>query len=135
VILLRGAYIIISTLCSSLESLLLPSPKGKEEDNSLICQWKKRKRIRSIIEIMHIKERDTLLGRDLPLSTTGVILALEVSIVKPKGVEEILEVFPALLYWTIRACNDLKIGEYIKDRSSSLQNILKDHLALSNSWT
>ena len=53
-ILLRGACIIISTSRSSSESWSLPTPEGKEGDG-LTYRWKKRKRVRSIIETMHIK--------------------------------------------------------------------------------
>jgi len=56
----------------------------------------------------------------------------EVSIIGPEGAGGTIEVFPALSHQTIRVCRDLKTGGYIKDRSSSLQNISKDCLALPN---
>jgi len=132
VILLREAYIIISTSRSSLESLSLPPPEGKGGEG-LTCRWKKRKRIRSMIETIHKKGIDTLVGRDLPLSAMEGMLEPEVSIVGPEGAGGTLEVFPALSHWIIRVCRDLKTGEYIKDESSSLRNVSKDHLALPNS--
>ena len=61
-ILLRGACIIISTSCSSSESLSLPPLEGKGEEG-LTCRWKKRKRIRNIIETIH-KKRDRYLSRE-----------------------------------------------------------------------
>jgi len=84
---------------------------------------------------VHIKRIDTLVGRDLPLSATEGMPEPEISIVELEGAEETLEVFPALSHWTIKVCRDLKTGGYIKDRSSSLQNVSKDRLALPNSWT
>jgi len=131
-ILLRGACIIISTLCSSSESWSLPTSESKGEDG-LTCRWKKRKRVRSIIETKHIKWIDTLVGRDLPLSAMEGMLEPEVSIVGQEGAGGTLEVFPALSHWIIRACRDLKTGGYIKDGSSSLRNISKDRLALPKS--
>jgi len=95
VILLRGVCTIISTSCSSSESWSLPPPEGKGGDG-LTCKWKKKKRIRSIIETVHIKGIDTLVGRDLPLSAMEGMLELEVSIVEPEGAGGTLEVFPAL---------------------------------------
>jgi len=53
-ILLREVYIIISTSHSSSESWSLLTPEGKGGDG-LTCRWKKRKRVRSIIETVHIK--------------------------------------------------------------------------------
>jgi len=94
-ILLRGAYIIISTSRSSSESWSLPTSEGKGGDG-LTCRWKKRKRVRSIIETMHTKWIDTLVGRDLPLSAMEGMPEPEVSIVEPERAEETLEVFPAL---------------------------------------
>jgi len=73
---------------------LLP-PEGKGGDG-LTCGWKERKRIRSIIEIMYMKEIDTLVGRDLPLSATEKTLEPEASIIEPEGAGGTLEVFPAL---------------------------------------
>jgi len=61
------------------------------------------------------------------------MLEPEVSIVGQEGAGGTLEVFLALSHWTIRVCRDLKTGGYIKDRSSSLQNVSKDRLALPNS--
>jgi len=110
----------------------LPTPKGKGGDG-LTCRWKKRERVRSIIETMHIKWIDTLVGRGLLLSAMEETLEPEVSIVEPERVGGTLEVFPALSHWIIRVCRDLKTEGYIKDRSSSLRNISKDHLALPNS--
>jgi len=131
-ILLRGACIIISTSRSSSESWSLPTPEGKEGDG-LTYRWKKRKRVRSIIETMHIKWIDTLVERNLPLSAMEGTPEPEVSIVEPERAGETLEVFPALSHWIIRVCRDLKTGGYIKDRLSSLRNISKDCLALPNS--
>ena len=131
-ILLREACIIISTSCSSSESLALLPPEGKGE-NGLTCKWKKRKRIKSIIETAHIKGIDTLVERDLPLSAIEGTLEPEVFIVEPEGARGTLEVFPALSHWTIRACRDLKTGGYIKYGLSSLRNVSKDRLALPNS--
>jgi len=131
-ILLRGACIIISTERSSLESLSLPLPKGKGGEG-LTCRWKKRKRIRSIIETIHKKGIDTLVGRDLPLSAMEGMLEPKVSIVGQERAGGTLEVFLALSHWIIRVCRDLKTGGYIKNGSSSLQNISKDRLALPNS--
>jgi len=110
----------------------LPPPEGKGGEG-LTCRWKKRKRIRNIIETIHKKGIDTLVGRDLPLSAMEGMLEPEVSIVGQEGAGGTLEVFLALSHWTIRVCRDLKTGGYIKDRSSSLQNVSKDRLALPNS--
>jgi len=131
-ILLRGACIITSTSRSSSESLSLPPPEGKGGEG-LTCRWKKRKRIRNIIETVHKKGIDTLVERDLPLSAMEGILEPEVSIIGQEGAGGTLEVFPILSHWTIRVCRDLKTEGYIKDGSSSLQNISKDRLALPNS--
>ena len=95
VILLKGACIIISTSRSSSESWSLLTPEGKGGDG-LTCRWKKRKRVRSIIETEHIKWIDTLVGRDLPLSAMEGMLEPEVSIVGQEGTGGTLEVFPAL---------------------------------------
>jgi len=131
-ILLRGACIIISTSCSFSESWSLPTPKGKGGDG-LTCRWMERKRVRSITETVHIKWIDTLVGRDLPLSAMEGMLEPEVSIIEPERAGGTLEVFSALSHWIIRVCRDLKTGGYIKDGSSSLQNVSKDCLALPNS--
>jgi len=131
-ILLRGACIIISTLRSSSESWSLLIPKGKGEDG-LTCRWKKRERVRSIIETVHIKWINTLVERGLPLSAMEEMPEPEVSIVEPERAGGTLEVFPVLSHWIIRVCRDLKTGGYIKDGSSSLRNVSKDRLALPNS--
>jgi len=89
---LGGACIIISTSQSSSESLSLPPPEGIK-GNGLIYKWKKRKKIRSIIKIVHIKEINTLVERNLPLSATEGMLKPEVSIVELEGVGETLKVF------------------------------------------
>jgi len=132
VILLRGACIIISTSRSSSESWSLLTPKGKRGDG-LTCRWKKRERVRSIIETVHIKWIDILVGRGLPLSAIEGTPEPEVSIVEPERAGGTLEVFPALSHWIIRVCRDLKTGGYIKNGLSSLQNVSKDRLALPNS--
>jgi len=67
-----------------------------------------------------IKGIDTLVERDLPLSATEGTPEPEVSIIEPEGAGGTLEVFSALLHWTINICRDLKTGGYIKDESSSL---------------